>query len=68
MAEVTITYKCPVDVTVDLDTGRVTRVVAVDESIDMDEPTVQNAASAAERIRALAIVERRDWPTWQNAV
>lgn len=70
---VTIEYLAPVAVTVDLDRGRVTRVVVVDEEV---EPTVKvgervigagigTGATEEESDLAYTIASEADWPAWQ---
>lgn len=63
--EIDITYRVPVSVIVDIETGEVTRVRVMDESI---EEWATYAASPGERdamTRAYEIAAEADWPAWE---
>lgn len=67
---VDVPYTVPVTVTVDLDTGRVTRVVVCDEDATLarhellDTPEGE-AVSDDEAEQAVAIAENEPWPAWE---
>jgi hypothetical protein len=67
---VNISYTCPVQVIVDLDTGEIDRVIVIDEGItaepdgfaeDADE---YKPVGGHQKARAFAIAEAAEWPSW----
>jgi len=70
---ISVSYSVPVQVIVDLDTGRVDRVVVIDESVeqdpggyiaDADSYEAINNPQRTDVIRAYEIAERAVWPGW----
>lgn len=59
MAEIDVYYTVPVCVTVDTDSGEVTRVVVDDEAVVL-LPDQQNCGP-----RAIEIAEAVSWPAWE---
>jgi hypothetical protein len=76
MPELQVAYSVPVEVIVDTDTGKVSRVVTVDEQVDIDldaadQPLVHdrdyNVITDADLIdKAVEIAKSEDWPAWDH--
>lgn len=74
MSTLSISYTVPVQVIVNLETGRVTRVVVLDELVEPDESSKggfyevvddQNRVPRqAEIDKAYRLAEDADWPAW----
>lgn len=71
MSEVQVWYTVPVACHVDADTGKVTRVVVIDESIALDAEegvTLSDYSDAAPTwtgIAAVVAAETEEWPPWE---
>jgi hypothetical protein len=62
----TLTFKCPIFVDVNLTTGEIDRVSIGDQVMDYGESTVTGyfAFTAEQAARAKQIAEDADWPDW----
>jgi hypothetical protein len=67
---ISIAYTVPVQVIVDLDRGRVTRVVVIDEDVTADRNGYRENRATGEHCTleqvaaAYAIAETSQWPSW----
>jgi hypothetical protein len=67
-----VAYKVPVEVIVDLQEGRVDRVVVIDEDIALDhaegtrQESILHPIPSAVAIQATEIAEAGDWPVWEH--
>lgn len=71
MPTISVAYRVPVQVVVDLDTGEVTRVVVIDESVEADrdgyteDADTYHPAAPADVDRAYALAADAMWPGWE---
>jgi hypothetical protein len=69
---VQVAYRVPVEVIVDLQEGRVDRVVVIDEDIALDhtegarQESILHPIPSAVAKRATEIAEAGDWPAWEH--
>jgi hypothetical protein len=69
---VQIAYTVPVEVIVDLQEGRVDRVVVIGEGVALDEEegarqeSVLHPVPNAVAKRAIEVAEAGDWPVWEH--
>lgn len=69
---VQVAYKVPVEVIVDLQEGRVDRVVVIDEDIALDheegarQESILHPIPSAVAKRATEVAEAGNWPVWEH--
>ena len=69
---VQVAYTVPVEVIVDLQEGRVARVVVINEGIELDheegarQESVLHPIPSAVAKRATVIAEAGNWPAWEH--